>query len=80
MYNGPAVSAITSDRIPHFVRAKLGDDSILVWAAGMVMQRHYEKRPANDLKGKTVVELGSGSGLLACAVARLGAHVTATDM
>ena len=60
-----------------------------VWDCSFVLakalERHIEERDATFLKGKTVVELGSGTGLLGVSVAALcgadsDSHVVLTDV
>lgn len=50
-----------------------------IWNAGIELACHVERRYAGCLKGLKVLELGSGTGISAIALARLGAHVIATD-
>lgn len=50
------------------------------WLGAALLARHLVCcLPRGALAGAQVVELGSGVGLLAAVVARLGAHVVATD-
>lgn len=50
-----------------------------VWPAAMVLLKYIEKHPAL-IKGKRVVDLGSGTGVTSLAAAVLGAsHVVCTD-
>jgi predicted nicotinamide N-methyase len=69
--------------IRDFERLKLGDDTVLLWSSGALMERHFCD-PAvfarHGLSKRRVLELGSGSGLLAMHLARLGAEVTASDI
>jgi len=48
----------------------------ILWPACLILLRHLERM---DWRGKRVLELGAGTGHLAVALARLGAHVTATE-
>ncbi|PWA32137.1 protein N-lysine methyltransferase METTL21A [Gambusia affinis] len=50
----------------------------VVWDAAVVMCMYLELG-AVELKGKKVVELGAGTGLVGIVAALLGAHVTITD-
>ncbi|ORZ40194.1 putative methyltransferase-domain-containing protein [Catenaria anguillulae PL171] len=52
-----------------------------VWPAGETLCHYFHTQigPAK-LKGKHILELGSGTGILAILLAKLGASVTATDM
>ena len=50
-----------------------------VWDSSIVLSKYLERRGA-VLAGLRAVELGSGCGLVSCVLARLGCHVTATDM
>ncbi len=46
-----------------------------------MLSKYLERRSAAaSLAGRRAVELGAGCGLVSCVLARLGAHVTATDM
>ncbi|KAL1526640.1 hypothetical protein AB1Y20_015344 [Prymnesium parvum] len=48
----------------------------IIWPACLVLLHHLEQM---DWRGKRVLELGAGTGHLAVGLARLGAHVTATE-
>lgn len=48
-----------------------------VWDAALYLCRYLEKL---DLKGKRVIELGAGTGIVGILAARLGAEVTLTDL
>ncbi|KAM5443964.1 Protein-lysine N-methyltransferase efm6 [Microsporum ferrugineum] len=41
-----------------------------IWPAGVVLSKYMIENHASDLLGKTIIELGSGSGLVGLAVAR----------
>lgn len=56
---------------------KLGVAAV-VWDAAVVLCMYLELG-AVELKGKKVVELGAGTGLVGIVAALLGAHVTITD-
>lgn len=70
--------------IRDFERVDLGDgDSTLLWSSGALLQKHYcDPKVFNSLglSEKRVLELGSGSGLLAIGLSKLGASVIATDI
>lgn len=51
-----------------------------VWDAAYALARYLEGPPGDALRGKRVVELGAGTGFLACCLALLGASVVATDL
>lgn len=52
----------------------------IIWNASRVLL-HYLEKPANAraLRGRRILELGSGLGHLGYGLARLGAHVTCTE-
>jgi len=57
-----------------------GRPDSMLWTASLVLLRHLESRCDEGFwRGKRVLELGSGMGHLAVGLARLGAHVTATE-
>lgn len=49
------------------------------WTAGVELVRHAAAALGSRLKGARVLELGSGTGITAIALSRLGAEVIATD-
>jgi SAM-dependent methyltransferase len=51
----------------------------MLWTASIILLRHLEVDAGVDWTGKRVLEIGSGCGHLAAGLARLGAHVTATE-
>ena len=51
----------------------------MLWTASLILLRHLEVDAGVDWRGKKVLEIGSGCGHLATGLARLGAHVTATE-
>ncbi|KAK7470962.1 Protein-lysine N-methyltransferase efm6 [Stygiomarasmius scandens] len=52
----------------------------IVWPAGQILSSYLVSRGQNFLHGKTVLELGSGTGLVGFVAAKLGAsHVWITD-
>lgn len=77
--------ATTSDewRDPEALAAKHGIGMpywSVAWAGGIVLARYLFANPA-FLRGKSVLDFGSGSGLVAIAAARAGAkRVTAADI
>ncbi|XP_036387760.1 EEF1A lysine methyltransferase 3-like [Megalops cyprinoides] len=50
-----------------------------VWDAALCLCRHLEQQSL-DLRGKRVIELGAGTGIVGILAARLGAEVTLTDL
>ncbi|XP_028854992.1 EEF1A lysine methyltransferase 3-like [Denticeps clupeoides] len=50
-----------------------------VWDAALHLCRFFEESPV-DLKGKKIIELGAGTGIVGILAARLGADVTITDL
>ncbi|RVE72724.1 hypothetical protein OJAV_G00041000 [Oryzias javanicus] len=50
-----------------------------VWEAALHLCRYWEDQSVN-LKGKRIIELGAGTGLVGILAARLGAEVTLTDL
>ena len=72
-YNGEMRSWIELDP------AKYGCEGIL-WTASLILLRHLEvTQPAGWWRGRRVLEFGSGTGHMAVGLARLGAHVVATE-
>ncbi|XP_060922914.1 protein N-lysine methyltransferase METTL21A [Limanda limanda] len=51
----------------------------VLWDAAVVLSVFMEQGGALDLKGKRVIELGAGTGLVGIVAALLGAEVTVTD-
>ncbi|KAF9495732.1 S-adenosyl-L-methionine-dependent methyltransferase [Pleurotus eryngii] len=51
----------------------------VAWPAGLVLANHLIEKGSDFLKGKTILELGSGTGLVGLAAAILGGHVWITD-
>ncbi|XP_007228982.2 protein N-lysine methyltransferase METTL21A [Astyanax mexicanus] len=83
----PALSKIHSSSAEfHFAshRLRLAQDwnrlgvAAVVWDAAVVLCMYLELGHV-DLKGKTVIELGAGTGLVGIVAALLGANVTITD-
>ncbi|KAG1680411.1 hypothetical protein FOA52_015502 [Chlamydomonas sp. UWO 241] len=52
---------------------------VVIWNASLVLLHHLIEREG-ALKGKRVLELGSGLGHLAVGLARVGAHVTCSEL
>ncbi|CAB1315163.1 unnamed protein product [Coregonus sp. 'balchen'] len=50
-----------------------------VWDAALHLCRYFEEKSLN-LKGKRIIELGAGTGIVGILAARLGADVTLTDL
>ncbi|KAK0206220.1 putative methyltransferase-domain-containing protein [Desarmillaria ectypa] len=51
----------------------------IVWPAGQVLSNYLVRRDRSFLQDKTVLELGSGTGLVGIVAAKLGANVWVTD-
>ena len=54
-------------------------DGGILWKASLVLLNYIEKKAIDTIKGKKVLELGSGAGHLAIALHRLGAQITCTE-
>ena len=54
-------------------------DGGILWKASLVLLNYIEKKALDTVKGKRVLELGSGAGHLAIALYRLGAQITCTE-
>ncbi|XP_051272157.1 EEF1A lysine methyltransferase 3-like [Dicentrarchus labrax] len=50
-----------------------------VWEAALQLCRYFEQQSV-ELRGKRIIELGSGTGVVGILAARLGAVVTLTDL
>uniref|UniRef100_A0A3Q3VRA2 Uncharacterized protein n=1 Tax=Mola mola TaxID=94237 RepID=A0A3Q3VRA2_MOLML len=50
-----------------------------VWEAALHLCRYVGEQPV-ELRGKRAIELGAGTGVVGILAARLGAHVTLTDL
>ena len=48
-----------------------------VWDTAPLMAKYFER--SGEVEGRRIVELGSGTGLLGCVLAKLGARVTLTE-
>lgn len=55
-------------------------EDVYIWTASLVLLNHLRSDPQVSIRGKRVLELGSGLGHLAVGLASLGAHVTATEL
>ncbi|KAL6761652.1 hypothetical protein V8C86DRAFT_2529825 [Haematococcus lacustris] len=55
------------------------EDGTILWTASLILLNHLQTHEAQSLRGKRVLELGSGLGHLGMGLARLGAHVTCTE-
>ncbi|KAG7448922.1 S-adenosyl-L-methionine-dependent methyltransferase [Guyanagaster necrorhizus] len=51
----------------------------IVWPAGQILSNYLVRTLRSFLQGKTVLELGSGTGLVGIVAAKLGAKVYVTD-
>ena len=51
----------------------------IAWPAGEVLSRYIVRRGRDYWKGKRVIELGSGTGLVGLVAGYLGAHAVLTD-
>lgn len=51
----------------------------IVWPAGQILSNYLVQRDPSFLQDKTVLELGSGTGLVGIVAAMLGAKVWVTD-
>jgi len=50
-----------------------------IWNASIVLLRYLEAKQAKNIRGRRVLEMGSGLGHCAYGLARMGAHVTCTE-
>ncbi|KAG9481144.1 hypothetical protein GDO78_010412 [Eleutherodactylus coqui] len=60
-----------------------GDVGCVVWDAAIVLSKFLERRERAEsglFAGRSVVELGSGTGIVGIMAATLGANVTVTDL
>ncbi len=56
------------------------DDETILWTASLILLKHLQRPELRQqLRGKRVLELGSGLGHLGLGMAALGAHVTCTE-
>lgn len=63
-----------------WIELTMGDCEGMLWTASLILLRHLEvKKPRGWWRGRRVLEFGSGTGHLAVGLARLGAHVVATE-
>eukprot|EP00927_Polykrikos_kofoidii_P030167 TRINITY_DN26006_c0_g1_i1.p1 TRINITY_DN26006_c0_g1~~TRINITY_DN26006_c0_g1_i1.p1 ORF type:complete len:522 (-),score=143.41 TRINITY_DN26006_c0_g1_i1:332-1897(-) len=69
-------SAVGEVRIEQLPGTALG---AYAWRAGVELVTFLERTLGDQLKGLRILELGSGTGITAVALARLGAVVVATD-
>ncbi|TNM95458.1 hypothetical protein fugu_016541 [Takifugu bimaculatus] len=65
----------------------LGDVGCVVWDAAIVLAKYLETKHFHDPSsgvnawaGKSVLELGAGTGVVGLMAATMGAHVTVTDL
>ncbi|KAK6167978.1 hypothetical protein SNE40_021892 [Patella caerulea] len=64
-------------------QSAIGDVGCVVWDAALVLCKYLESGDFGcgaKLKGKTVLELGAGTGVVGLVAGSLGAHVTITDL
>ena len=57
----------------------IGGCAGMLWTASLILLRHLEVTQPGAWRGRRVLECGSGTGHLAVGLARLGAHVVATE-
>ncbi|XP_063803691.1 protein N-lysine methyltransferase METTL21D [Pseudophryne corroboree] len=60
-----------------------GDVGCVVWDAAIVLSKFLERRECTEpgsLRGRSALELGSGTGIVGIMAATLGADVTVTDL
>ena len=73
----------TVDKVVKISQEEIGDVGVVVWDAALVLLKYLEKS-ANEskinLKDKTVVELGAGTGCVGLVACALGANVMLTDL
>merc|ERR1719359_1468248 len=80
-----AASSVEEYKKPHFTGdfqelSDEGDVPYVIWNASLVLLHHFkDKLLPETLRGKRVLELGSGLGHLGFGLAKLGAHVTLTE-
>eukprot|EP00200_Dunaliella_tertiolecta_P003218 CAMPEP_0202347550 /NCGR_PEP_ID=MMETSP1126-20121109/5862_1 /ASSEMBLY_ACC=CAM_ASM_000457 /TAXON_ID=3047 /ORGANISM="Dunaliella tertiolecta, Strain CCMP1320" /LENGTH=128 /DNA_ID=CAMNT_0048939113 /DNA_START=35 /DNA_END=418 /DNA_ORIENTATION=+ len=56
------------------------EDSTILWTASLILLKHLQQpQLQQELKGKRVLELGSGLGHLGFGLYKLGSHVTCTE-
>jgi predicted nicotinamide N-methyase len=74
------------ERVWHATEEAVGTDGepipfwAFAWAGGLALARYLEEHPG-EVRGRSVLDFATGSGLVAIAAARAGAaHVTATDI
>ncbi|TFK86434.1 hypothetical protein K466DRAFT_550388 [Polyporus arcularius HHB13444] len=73
-----------TDTIPTPITIKLSVDASpgcggIAWPAGEVLGSYIARKGSESLRGKNVLELGSGTGLVGLVAGALGAHVCITD-
>ncbi len=84
----PDASTVTIDQFPYtcgpssggLKEIDPGDTGVTVWDAGVSLAHILCENPG-IVKGKRIIELGSGAGLVGCVAARVGAQqVILTDL
>eukprot|EP00878_Enallax_costatus_P041852 GHUV01048754.1.p1 GENE.GHUV01048754.1~~GHUV01048754.1.p1 ORF type:complete len:161 (+),score=36.81 GHUV01048754.1:259-741(+) len=72
---------VTVNQKPHAVTAKKLGVGACAWEGEMLLAAYLVASiPRHRYQGMRVIELGSGPGLAGLLVAKLGAHVTITDI
>ncbi|CAG0889402.1 unnamed protein product [Darwinula stevensoni] len=67
----------------HIVQKTIGDVGCVVWDAALVLAKYLERLCSEEkdfLRGKKVLELGAGTGLVGLVAAYFGGDVTLTDL
>nr|DBA14511.1 TPA: hypothetical protein GDO54_005466 [Pyxicephalus adspersus] len=74
---------LSDGRVLEIRQLSSGDVGCVVWDAAIVLSKYLERRERTEpglLRGRTVLELGSGTGIVGIMAAALGAQVTVTDL
>ncbi|XP_046839201.1 protein N-lysine methyltransferase METTL21D-like [Xenia sp. Carnegie-2017] len=61
-------------------QAHIGDVGCVVWDAALVLAKYLENTRWSDLNGRSVIELGAGTGLISLCCCLAGADVVCTDL
>jgi len=67
------------DKLLEISQIEEGDTGVVVWDAALVLAKYLELRK-EDICGKKIIELGSGTGVVGLAAATLGADVIVSDL